>query len=430
MPIRLCYWSALLLLLLLGMHWSSVTASAQAAPRPLLTDEAEVSILTIYPGPALHARFGHTAIRVADPLQALDIVYNYGTFDFDSPIFIATFIRGQLDYHLSVAPMDAALHHYQYVERRAVVEQALDLTPGERERVFAYLRENAREENREYRYRFLDDNCSTRVRDVFEDVLGDALRFDAAEPPLVTYRDKLSPYMADAPLLWLGMDLALGRPTDRSLGVREVMFLPLPLMEVFDVATVTVDGETRQLVRETRMLYWFDEADEWPSGFAWPTWLAWGVLGLALVVTWREARQPGVAAVQRRRGAVLADALLLMVVGAGGLVMAGLWGATEHDVAGPNWNLWWAWPTHVVAAMALLRWPGGGPWLRRYLILTAAGAGVAALTSPWWPQSMPWAVLPVLLVLVLRAGWLGWSMTVSPIGGETADTTLRSTSTA
>lgn len=417
MGIGIRHWPAFVLLL-----WSVLAGGASAVAQPtgsrLLSDKAEVSILTIYPGPALHARFGHTAIRVADPQQEVDLLYNYGTFEFDSPMFIATFVRGKLDYYLSVAPMDAALDHYQHVERRAVVEQVLDLTADERERVFVYLRENARPENRTYRYRFLDDNCSTRVRDVFETVLGASLAYEDDRPTSRTFREMLEPYMADAPLLWLGIDLMLGRPADRLVGERESMFLPLPLMNRFDRATVTVGDESRRLVRETRSLYWFDGADEVEATVSWPTWLAWAMLGAVAVVTWCEARRPGVAAVQRRRGGVVADALLLAVVGVTGLLMAVLWGATEHDVAGPNWNLGWAWPTHLVAAVALLRWPAGGAVLRGYLVLAAAGAVLSLVTLVWWPQSVPAAVLPVLLAVAVRTAWLGWSMSGSAGGGE------------
>src|SRR5438309_11141074 len=60
-----------------------------------------LSLLTCSPGEELYSTFGHSAIRVTDSTTKEDIVYNYGTFDFDEPGFYTKFIRGKLMYYLS-----------------------------------------------------------------------------------------------------------------------------------------------------------------------------------------------------------------------------------------------------------------------------------------------------------------------------------------
>ena len=71
-----------------------VLALALPGKATTLSDKAEISVLTCSPGKELYSLFGHTAIRVHDPEQDLDVVFNYGTFDFDTPTpaigFIAT----------------------------------------------------------------------------------------------------------------------------------------------------------------------------------------------------------------------------------------------------------------------------------------------------------------------------------------------------
>ena len=67
-----------------------------------LSEEAEISLLTCSPGEAIYELFGHTAIRVKDPRQGLDLVFNYGIFDFDTPNFVVKFIRGKLLYKLGI----------------------------------------------------------------------------------------------------------------------------------------------------------------------------------------------------------------------------------------------------------------------------------------------------------------------------------------
>ncbi|MCK6695018.1 MAG: DUF4105 domain-containing protein, partial [Thermoanaerobaculia bacterium] len=43
-----------------------------------LSDSAYISLITVAPGPFLYSTFGHSALRVHDPLNRLDRVYNYG----------------------------------------------------------------------------------------------------------------------------------------------------------------------------------------------------------------------------------------------------------------------------------------------------------------------------------------------------------------
>ena len=51
----------------------SLSSSAQLQ----LTDASEISVLTIGPGHLLNDSFGHSAIRVKDPLYNFDVVFDY-----------------------------------------------------------------------------------------------------------------------------------------------------------------------------------------------------------------------------------------------------------------------------------------------------------------------------------------------------------------
>ena len=57
---------------------------------------SEISIITVGPGNVLFEAFGHSAIRVKDPVLRMDAVYNYGLFDFNQPNFYLNFIKGKL----------------------------------------------------------------------------------------------------------------------------------------------------------------------------------------------------------------------------------------------------------------------------------------------------------------------------------------------
>ena len=353
-------------------------------------------MVTILPGEPVYSMFGHSALRVHDPVLGIDRLYNYGTFDFSDPLFIPKFAYGHLRYFLSVSPYRAALRAYER-QRRPVIEQRLALSRSQRTALFRFLEVNARPENRYYQYVFFHDNCSTRVRDVLEQALGDAVQFANRPDPQKSFRHLLDPYAASLPLIDLSFDLALGTPAGRQPTPREAHFLPEYLFKAFSHATIETRDTTRALVAQTDTTQWIEGYDATPTAFNWPLATGWVFLVLTLGWTGWQAttgRQPGT------RG----DALLLTGVGLTGVLMCFLWFVATYEVTEHNWNLFWAWPTHLIAAAVLL-WRPSAPGLRSYLGVTAVGAAVVAIGWAWWPQDLHAAVFPVVLATGVRAGW-------------------------
>ena len=380
-------------------------AAAQEAPSEL-SEEATISMLTILPGDEIHSEFGHSAFRVHDPVHEIDWTYDYGTFDFTDPYFLPKFLYGQLDYFLAVSTYAASERHYRQKER-PIIEQTLNLTHEQRNEVFQFLQWNAQPENRTYRYDFLFDNCSTRIRDVLEQTLGDEVSFAAAPAPNESFRHLLKPYVDSRPLVNLGFDLGLGTPTDREATAREFMFLPIPLMDAFDEATVEAGGSTDPLVAETDTLLWVDGYEATPAALDWPFWLAWAV---ALI---------GIGAVARNYARQEApspwpDVGLLTLVGVIGVTISFLWFIAEHEVTNYNWNLLWAWPTHLIAAIMLARSYDPRKILSGYLAI-AAGFGFLTLAGwLWWPQDFHPTAFPIVLVLTVRLAWQAFTLAEDP----------------
>ena len=94
----------------------------------------QISLVTCAPGNELYSIFGHTAIRIFDSANGSDVFYNYGTFDFDDPNFLAKFVRGKLDYYLSVESANDFFTTYQR-EQRTVTEQVLVLSLQEKKSI-------------------------------------------------------------------------------------------------------------------------------------------------------------------------------------------------------------------------------------------------------------------------------------------------------
>ena len=211
----------------------------------------QISILTCSPGNELYSTFGHSAIRVTDSVSHNDIVYNYGTFNFDEPGFYTKFIRGKLSFYLSTDDFDSFISDYRE-EKRDITEQVLNLTCAEKYNVVMLLQTNMMASNRTYKYDFTFDNCTTRLRDLIEKVADTSIHFGQVLSSKKTFRDLIYEYLDKNDKQWskLGIDILLGKPTDAVMEPREVMFLPDYLLQAFDSTSI----DSRPLVSQKQKI--------------------------------------------------------------------------------------------------------------------------------------------------------------------------------
>ncbi|GAA4302519.1 DUF4105 domain-containing protein [Compostibacter hankyongensis] len=380
-----------LLFLLVVTSLSLLPRQGRTQPAPAPDScTLRISLLTIGVGDDLYSIFGHTGIRATDPATGMDVVFNYGTFDFSDPHFYQKFIRGKLLYYLSADRFSDFMAAYRE-EERSVTEQVLNLSCVDRESIFAFLRNNARPENRSYKYDFFYDNCSTRPRDVFAGILGNSWQMpDQLIPQGSTFRLLFNPYMDRHAWSRLGMNLLLGRPADVMVNSWQSMFLPDYLMKALD--STSVNGQL--LVREKRVLYTpLQTARPAPPFWEMPLWwfIALGVLLLLFSVG------PG----QRYKSIQpWIDRCLFFLTGLLGCLMLFMWYGTDHQACSQNWNLLWAIPLHLPFSFFTQR---NALWVKRYALLTFA---LALLVLAGWlflPQALPPEMFPVILVLAVRA---------------------------
>lgn len=206
------------------------------------SDSTVVSLITCSPGKEVYARFGHTAIRINDPISKIDIVFNYGIFDFNSKNFYLKFIKGETDYKL--AAYDFAYFLPEYKERNSWVwEQELNLTLAEKNELIQLLLTNYEPQNRVYRYNFVFDNCSTRPRDKVTESIDGRLSYLFPESKK-TFRDLVEIYVGTSTWLKFGIDMIFGDEADVVARRTQSMFLPEVLMKEFQMAEVVpVNGE-------------------------------------------------------------------------------------------------------------------------------------------------------------------------------------------
>jgi hypothetical protein len=307
--------------------------------------------MTMGPGAAVWERFGHNAIWIDDLSQEPDTTYNYGLFDFRQEHFLLRFIRGQMWYWMAGFPAEPYVQTYVIVNR-SVWLQELNLPPAARLELREFLRWNERPEHRFYHYDYYRDNCSTRVRDAIDRVLGGAIEAQtASRPTRTTYRFHTQRLTANDPLIFTGLLLALGQQVDRPISAWEEMFLPLALRDHARGVTVTgPDGGRVPLVASERTLF---ESTAPPPPGAPPSWLQWYLLVGAVF----GALAAALGGLARRRAAARLGLGVLAVLwgslsGLGGVVLAGLWAFTDHAMAYRNENLFQVNP--LVLALAVL----------------------------------------------------------------------------
>ena len=202
-------------------HVASGRPSSISTGRPLAPgSELRVWLVTVGAGEAVWERFGHNALRVLDTSTGEDVSYNWGIFDFNQVDFIPRFLKGQMLYMAAPFHTGPMVEAYARTGRR-IVMQELALSPAQRVVLRDLAARNVLPENREYFYDYFLDNCSTRVRDVLDQVLGGALaRRYAGAPTGTSFRYHIRRLTRSDPLLFTGMDVLLGMPRGRShLGV-------------------------------------------------------------------------------------------------------------------------------------------------------------------------------------------------------------------
>lgn len=340
-----------------------------------ISDAAYASLLTCGPGEDFYTSFGHSALRITDTTLGIDLVYNYGCFDFATPHFYWHFTRGSLNYCLCRTTMDDFLAEYQY-EGRYVYQQSLNLTPQEVANLFFLLETNYLPDYRYYRYDILRDNCATRVRDAIMAACG-------SRQPLLpdvkagSYRSLLHSSTADTLLWWqFGCDLLLGLTADHRCSPAEAMFHPVAMQHL--VAEATRDGQP--LASPAQLL---TPATHAPLQRSFPPLVATTLFFLAVaIVSWRCHRLRWL------------DRTLFILAGLIGLFLIFMWFGTSHYCTQWNLNVLWLSPLLLLVAIRLDRSPRWALWLQEAAYLAAAVWVVAC--------GLSLAILPLILALALR----------------------------
>lgn len=356
------------------------------ALRPAFSQkEIRISLLTCSPGTELYSTFGHTAIRVTDSVN--DIVFNYGTFDFNDPDFYTKFVKGKLDYFLSIEYFQDFYRAYQF-ENRSIYEQELNLTLKEKETLFNTLITNAREENKFYKYDFLLNNCTTKAADR---ILQGAQLNDYLDGKNPTFRDLLHEYLQRPDQQWvrLGIDLLMGVEADKKLDNKTALFLPDYLKKGL---TNAKKNDTPVVIKESLLL---DSRPIASTKALTPTVFFW-TLAIILALVSFTIKNRIIFFLH------IFDRIFFFFIGILGAILLFMWIGTDHHAFSNNWNILWAFPTHAVFACLNFN----KLWVKKYFNIVFWGYACLIIFSFIIPQAYNESVLPILVILGTRASYL------------------------
>ncbi|MBL4604173.1 MAG: DUF4105 domain-containing protein, partial [Flavobacteriaceae bacterium] len=248
---------------------------------------SEVSILTVGPGNELFETFGHSAIRIKDPVLQLDVVFNYGLFNYNQPNFYANFAKGKLLYKLGI-------QSYQYfiksneADKRWMKGQVLELTQSERQAFFQFLQNNVQPKNASYLYDPYFNNCATKLRDIAKDILGNHIQFETSYlNKQLTLRQLMNIEMPWNTWGSFGINLALGSKLDKVASPEEYMYLPDYVYLAFKNASKISDDKSKPMIKNEVTLLDFKERE---AKISWtnPLLLFSFLLLITIFITYRD----------------------------------------------------------------------------------------------------------------------------------------------
>ena len=315
------------------LAWTQAGSASPDLPIPAVTEDGrEAWLVTFGPGEIYFERFGHNAIWLREPASGLDHTFNFGYFDFEQEDFFLRFMRGRMLYFSVAQPASREFAYYKQVNR-SIRAQKLKLTPAQYQQLRDYLLNEVQPENRNYRYDYYLNNCSTRIRDALDIALDGALSERTRKMPAVlNFRDQTRRLTQMQFWYYLGLETGLGFPVDREVTRWDEMFIPMVVADEVAAMSAASAGVGGQLVKVDTIL--FDSSLPEPAAKPATVWYRYLLLGLAVTgLAWLSGRfMPPQWLGGLCRAWVLVNATL-------GVILAALWLLTDHEVSRANANL-------------------------------------------------------------------------------------------
>ena len=307
-------------------------------------EKVEISIITCDPGSEVYSLFGHGALRINHIESDEDIVVNWGIFEYyeDQFKFGYDFAKGRLNYYMGIQNTMNFLREYSYYNR-GVREQILNLTTSEKKEIIEFVSLNNLPENRNYKYEFFYDNCSTRIRDLLSSIFRSNISWgNHPSENKFTFREIIHQNLAPQPWLMLGIDLVLGQRIDQLVNNKNLMFLPAYLEAILDSTKITTVAQSKTLISRKNVL--IPSAENNRPAITSITIYGWIVLMITLLLLF----------LKNDRIFNVWSCVLLTLLSLLGVVLYFMWFGTDHQATKNNSNILWANPSYLFLVWVII----------------------------------------------------------------------------
>ena len=310
------------------------------------TKDYVISVLTMGPGSSLSDSFGHSAIRVQDKSKNYDLVFNYGVYDFNDPNFYSNFIKGYLNYSLGVSYYKDFKSSY-ISNNRSIKEQVLLLPDVLNRKIADRLIFNSKPENKNYRYDYFSNNCSTIIKDIIDESLID---YDYENDYVVekkgknTYRNLIYENINKNSWGSLGIDICLGSYIDQEIDVKKNTFLPEYLFEYLNSSYYKhpdLSNKIKLVKKNNFINYENKEFQNLNSNnlFYSPLFIFIIISIFLLFLSLRDLNNKAIHLILQSTH---------IITSAIGFLLLFLWFFTDHFTSAYNYNLLWANPLNII----------------------------------------------------------------------------------
>ena len=314
------------------------------SPFPFDLEKVEISIITCDPGSEVYSLFGHGALRINHIESDEDIVVNWGIFEYyeDQFKFGYDFAKGRLNYYMGIQNTMNFLREYRYYNR-GVREQILNLTTSEKKEIIEFVSLNNLPENRNYKYEFFYDNCSTRIRDLLSSIFRSNISWgNHPSENKFTFREIIHQNLAPQPWLMLGIDLVLGQRIDQLVNNKNLMFLPAYLEAILDSTKITTVAQSKTLIARKNVL--IPTAENNRPAITSITIYGWIALMITLLLLF----------LKNDRIFNVWSCVLLTLLSLLGVVLYFMWFGTDHQATKNNSNILWANPSYLFLVWVII----------------------------------------------------------------------------
>ncbi len=225
-----------------------------------LSPKSKVSLMVVGPYYKDFASiWGHVALWIKDDQNNIDIIYNYGGAAYGGN-FMLRLVTGKLRFYLDTRQTLAQDLKTYYRAKRDVSLYELNLDLNERNKLFHYLQNNAKESNKYYKYEFYVANCTTQSLDAIKNSINGELVYQDKYTD-ITYRmicDDKFPVFPEVDFL---IKLISGSKNDKKLKLEDIFFVPAYMVENLAKAKIKNGNMEKPFFKGSKQVYDFPDIE-------------------------------------------------------------------------------------------------------------------------------------------------------------------------